>query len=475
MKVITSENLRVPEAQIIKATSREEIVELLLEALEKGTDAVIGLYIGAWRDYPLILKSLNRRGVNPFLYVPVDPREAGFLHVGLEELVRFKMAGLDESLLSKVPFRITGSKSINRRVLLTRPLKAMFSYYYTPLVVDAERCISRESCYQCIEECPRNALEDKPPKVSLDACTGCGICVGLCPEKALAMPWTSFSATVRELLHLREALGDAVSHIVFVCRSSLPFLEEILDSNSTPSHPVAFKIINCPGEINEETVLIALSQGFSPIIYCDTEAAEKCGDHSTPLVADALLDKIHIARSVKELREIIAEKPRARLTNVKPGFRGWTHRVLSLYGIREAVFKTPVIGFVEAGDTCTLCGVCATRCPRHALKLEKTREHARLLFNHESCTGCGVCTEVCPENVLELTYKYVRDNTGWVKLAESPMAKCSVCGKPIAPEAKIRMLEDRLRAKGVPENIIRMMRVCPDCKMKIEMGVIKLE
>ncbi|MCX6664618.1 MAG: DUF362 domain-containing protein, partial [Euryarchaeota archaeon] len=47
-------------------------------------------------------------------------------------------------------------------------------------------------------------------------------------------------------------------------------------------------------------------------------------------------------------------------------------------------------------DACTLCGVCAERCPFHAI----TITNDTLKFRSRSCFGCGVCVDTCPNNAF---------------------------------------------------------------------------
>lgn len=65
-----------------------------------------------------------------------------------------------------------------------RPLPAMMA----PRVV-AARCLAvRGGCSTCVERCPDHAvlLVGGVPAVDEAACSGCGICVGVCPAPTLA-------------------------------------------------------------------------------------------------------------------------------------------------------------------------------------------------------------------------------------------------------------------------------------------------
>jgi len=58
-----------------------------------------------------------------------------------------------------------------------------------PVSVDRSKCVPCSGLI-CVGVCPQGVLEpgpDKKPKVAdADSCTQCGVCVNLCPAKAIA-------------------------------------------------------------------------------------------------------------------------------------------------------------------------------------------------------------------------------------------------------------------------------------------------
>ncbi|MBU0718897.1 MAG: 4Fe-4S binding protein [Planctomycetes bacterium] len=51
--------------------------------------------------------------------------------------------------------------------------------------VDAEKCTG---CGLCVEVCPAKAITvDKVASIASDRCTGCGNCVTECPQEAIAL------------------------------------------------------------------------------------------------------------------------------------------------------------------------------------------------------------------------------------------------------------------------------------------------
>ena len=47
---------------------------------------------------------------------------------------------------------------------------------------------------------------------------------------------------------------------------------------------------------------------------------------------------------------------------------------------------------------CTLCGICAKKCPSQAITVDRKQRLWEL--NPYSCVFCGICVESCPKNCL---------------------------------------------------------------------------
>lgn len=56
-------------------------------------------------------------------------------------------------------------------------------------------------------------------------------------------------------------------------------------------------------------------------------------------------------------------------------------------------------------ERCTGCGLCAKRCRRNVLIIEKQEDGKRraVVAHPSQCSACGHCTEVCRFNALELS------------------------------------------------------------------------
>lgn len=60
---------------------------------------------------------------------------------------------------------------------------------------------------------------------------------------------------------------------------------------------------------------------------------------------------------------------------------------------------------------CTLCGLCAKRCPTLAVSVDRKAGTVELQVFR--CIACGVCAEVCPQGAIEVRPEY--SAPGYVK------------------------------------------------------------
>jgi ferredoxin len=110
-------------------------------------------------------------------------------------------------------------------------------------------------------------------------------------------------------------------------------------------------------------------------------------------------------------------------------------------------------------SACTLCMVCAERCPSKALALESLGPGLiRLTFDHRACDGCVLCERVCPEHAI--TMRRAIDPAATFEpriLKEDSWTLCASCSVPVAPMSMVAQVQARL---GSPVAL----DLCPDCK-----------
>lgn len=113
-------------------------------------------------------------------------------------------------------------------------------------------------------------------------------------------------------------------------------------------------------------------------------------------------------------------------------------------------------------DKCSMCEVCARKCPTGALHLERENDMLGIYFKYEECIGCtdeNGCRALCPEDAIELEeLKSTTDVNADVLLNESKLVQCSYCKNYFAPETKISRIKKKKLAHEVIEDY------CPLCR-----------
>lgn len=121
--------------------------------------------------------------------------------------------------------------------------------------------------------------------------------------------------------------------------------------------------------------------------------------------------------------------------------------------------------------TCSLCEVCAQRCPTGALSITRRESSLELFFDCRLCNGCDgevICQEVCPEKSIEVVRTTPDDaattltRSGSLLLIRGELIECLRCGALFAPQKKIQVVRQKpdLTEKEVQEH-------CPDCRREL--------
>ena len=69
--------------------------------------------------------------------------------------------------------------------------------------------------------------------------------------------------------------------------------------------------------------------------------------------------------------------------------------------LRGEVCIDPLFAFVDT-ESCNACGVCATRCPYQAIRVDKEKKTPAQV-NPALCKGCGTCAADCPHDSITMT------------------------------------------------------------------------
>lgn len=327
-------------------------------------------------------------------------------------------------------------------------------------------------CARCLLCCPHDAItleEGKAPKVDRDACTGCGICFGVCDAFA------STHLTMADLHARLRRIAVSGRRAYLTCRENVfPGLD--VDTNVV--------VLPCLSMISPDMFTLLMAENIRLTIACDLSYCEDCSragalggmlypqaikvaedrtgqkvlftyripekqtlvgkytDGEDPLgrrqaftgfaddIAEIATGKRHLRNSTV-LQDYYQKKERQRasaLVNLadesafddfKPA--GHVRKVLfpQKKCVLEAVQRRPDIAgsipvAVSATDLslCTDAHHCVESCPTGARGIDKGS--GKLSFDNRLCVGCGICVDACEQgacSVEEATAAiYVKDD-----------------------------------------------------------------
>ncbi|MEN2999949.1 MAG: 4Fe-4S binding protein [Acidilobaceae archaeon] len=419
-----------------------------LEILERAGEPVLIAMEGAWERSPEVLEFVRSRGLNPFALDLLDLRAEREMAKGafsMGSIARARHSRLLSSPASRAPLKFSLERRVSRRDLLVRPATAI-SYYNVPLI-DRDSCSVLDKCDMCVRICPHKALEGKPPAVSYDRCTMCGLCIALCPIGAYSTPTLSEEALEAYVREIREESSSPAYLVI----APLERLREVSSSRA----PALVLPVARVEEVPPVLLLKLYSRGFKPVLF-----SERVAEVSQVLDELVSLDLVKLATSGGELAEALGEPLKLEDMGRSDSYRGYVREVLEPFGERELRF--PGYADVEIREElCTLCEACARYCPTGALRIERG-ESVVLKLVRDECIGCSKCQWVCPEGAIErvawrLSAPYEK------VLASSPIARCERCGAELDAERLIASVERRLRAAGATI-ALRNLRLCSRCK-----------
>ncbi len=474
----------IASREVLDRTGQLNVYTLVYSDPRKAEDAivasvsrdqpVIGVYDGSWIRYTKVRKELEKKGINPYMYIPVDPRIEFAAIKGIDPriLIYGKHSALLSFMAQNANYKIRPTKSIDRRTMLTSPFKSLLDYYPAPILIQPETCKSWKHCTNCLNTCPFEALKGKPPQVNLDKCTGCGLCTGSCPFGLLLMPQWNIEAITYFLSIIRRNTTEP-GYIVGICNESL---ETVSEKDLSFKYLTVFINIECPGWLSDYHILVAASKGFSTIVYCDESQTESCGGRELfeerlrnlePLGVNPKIISI-----IEELEEALSKPP-----SISPLDEDYSiikektdaYKILNALGVEKVKFNDAVVGLVKVDDEkCLVCDACSNLCPFRALERLNEGDKTELIFHMDRCTACGICEKVCPHDALVLDYEF--DNKVFKEekhvLAEDEIARCRRCGKPIGSKKHLLALEKKLRETGADDWVIEQLWLCQECKLK---------
>jgi len=121
---------------------------------------------------------------------------------------------------------------------------------------------------------------------------------------------------------------------------------------------------------------------------------------------------------------------------------------------------------------CTGCAACSSVCPADAIQVAHANQKRIVTLSYAKCLFCGKCQDACPEDAIKLTEEFELATISKDKAVvaiEIQLRPCKLCGKPVAPEPQLKILEKQLVDVGIPAAKIELsLLVCQECRGKIE-------
>lgn len=436
---------------------------------------VLLVYNNAWKLWTTVAHEAWMRGENHFLIDALDPYEARFTGVSLQQLVMARIAYLSRLPAEHAEYEkiALDKKEVSRRALIASALiGASLAAVEKP--VKSSLCNVRGVdmlCQACLEEC------------------GHGSCsAAICPIELLLVPSYSREAL---LDYIRILQPRSPGYAVFASRWAISqILQRLRELEGNYTHRIYFIPLNCPYIVGLEELLAVRALGLEPLIISSEEAHRDpyCAESREPYTEKVLRDYKEITREeacILRPSEAIGEltKPPSKEPLSQPqDILNKSLRILALKETERDTHRAPIetrtilIGKIEIdSDRCTLCNACVKACPTNALKLLQTQEKESILFKPANCIACNYCAEICPENAIKTRRQLPKDPYTWITLVEDENGHCLACGKPLTPKKQLSSILIKLKGKGFNDETLIPILLCEECKIKYQLGLITID
>jgi len=322
-------------------------------------------------------------------------------------------------------------------------------------------------CEACVEACPAAALELTEDKVGVsEACTSCGACIPVCPSGVFSVTGYSVSAVVNAVgddpevrLHCSESRGMGGGGIVVPCLHVID--ARMLSAMAAEGvKNIYFGGLEHCGDCKRGDARETVSQACKRI--------EKWLGDQAPKIASVLEDDQKQTTQAVDRHDQVKMDRRSflRFAGVRAAASaaGWVApqaepvvQNVSIFD-RDPFAPRPVeylsivadradrIPWAEKarpplytrtfGSSCTVCEVCAQRCPTGALQLGQDTAGKAITYDAELCTNCTLCAVICPYEAVQSRAFKVEDVLGRERheLVRLETVSCRQCGTRFVPE-----------------------------------------
>lgn len=331
----------------------------------------------------------------------------------------------------------------------------------TELGLRYEACVRSLSvaatCTRCQDVCPEGAITTDgrrgSVRVSLERCTGCGVCVAECPTDAFDLPLPLGTHLAGEDPR-RFACGasgipcvGAIAVEDWVALAAAGASPDVIDVGSCPARdPGHARAADRIAEANRLAEALGLrgritwrpAEDHAPPAPVATKGEPNPAPAAAETVSAGRRQLLRLVVPTLEARapshlEAPARLDRARMQQVPARRRRLLAALPSGVEARLATLDGETVSVTSSKrlstETCTACSVCFSSCPTGALGAPRTLREIR--FDASRCTKCGLCHDVCEPGALTLA-----DQVSLAELLELaprslgrlPVGSCVECG-----------------------------------------------
>jgi ferredoxin len=263
------------------------------------------------------------------------------------------------------------------------------------------------TCTACKDECPKGALSIEEGTLKLDenACSLCGICITVCPQKAIKGQSPARKIIQDHLLLQDDSPLPSFLELLYYHKKGVRFIQKAY---------VDEELVRRIDKVNEVMDVMDLN----PILTTRTITLKE--EEQPRLSRRGFFSKLSMDGKKTVLSSV---------TPVKWRFNESSFKSSSLY---------PDWSFFEVKineDNCTLCEACFNICPSNVFTLQDDT----LKIDEQNCSGCNLCLDICQHSGIHVAQSIhkVREVTYHVHKNECITCRSSFYSWDVTNECEI--------------------------------------